>query len=90
MMKKYNVTDVRRKNSTVEMTEEQIVQKYGDNVKLDGSVNRFGKFFLTFKVDPASLPVVAEAAEEEAPIQEAPKPKKKKAAPKKVKKAEEG
>lgn len=83
-MKKFNVTDVRRKNSTVEMTEDQIIAKYGTGVKLDGSVERFGKFFMTFDeivvAKPKPKPVVEDAA-----VEDTPKPKtkkKKKAAPK--------
>ena len=79
-MKKFNVTDVRRKNSTVEMTEDQIIAKYGTGVKLDGSVERFGKFFLTFEEIVVAKPVVEETTAEDTPKPKAKK--KKKAAPK--------
>lgn len=55
-MKKFNVTDVRRKNSTTVMTEDQIIAKYGNDVKLDGTVERFGKFFMVFDEIAPSKP----------------------------------
>ena len=67
---KFIVNDVRRKNATIEMTKEEIIEKYGDAVQLDGTVNRFGKFFLTFT-----------AVAEEKPVTKKKKTTKKKAKP---------